>query len=177
MQAERLLILFRHGHSSQPQGVADHDRPLASDGKEDVAWAAAKFANQGLLPEVILCSTAKRTRETASIFCETSQCTADIIFLNHLYLADAQSILGTISTMPEETLRIMVIGHNPGINCLAHDLAPRLLCDHTMTPSALASFKINAPNWEFVDSHSAELQEFIAPELKEADLQPRVDPV
>jgi phosphohistidine phosphatase len=61
---ERSIVLLRHAKAERPTGAADADRPLTARGHADAAAAGAWLAHGGYLPEVVICSPAKRTRQT-----------------------------------------------------------------------------------------------------------------
>ena len=60
----RTLVILRHAKAANPEGVADPDRPLTSRGHADAAAAGAWLAHRDLQPDLVLCSSARRTRET-----------------------------------------------------------------------------------------------------------------
>src|SRR5947199_719058 len=60
----RTLVILRHAKAERPTGVADIDRPLTGRGHEDAAAAGAWLASRGYAPDLVLCSPAKRTRQT-----------------------------------------------------------------------------------------------------------------
>jgi phosphohistidine phosphatase len=104
--ADRTLILLRHGKSAYPTDVADHDRPLAPRGERQAALAGA-WIGQHLPPvDLILCSTAERTRQTL----ERTGIVAPTSYLEVIYGADRPRT-------------VLVVGHAPGLPYLAMDLA------------------------------------------------------
>src|SRR5256885_16922284 len=60
----RTLVILRHAKAARPAGVADVDRPLTDRGHADAAAAGAWLAARGYVPDLVLCSPAKRTRQT-----------------------------------------------------------------------------------------------------------------
>lgn len=61
---ERRLIVLRHAKSAWPEGVPDHERPLAGRGRRDAPAAGRRLYEAGYTPDLVVCSTARRTRET-----------------------------------------------------------------------------------------------------------------
>ena len=61
---ERTLLVLRHSKSAYPADTADIDRPLAPRGQRDAVAAGRWLRDEGLIPDVVVCSTAERTRET-----------------------------------------------------------------------------------------------------------------
>ena len=84
----KTLLLMRHAKSSwDDPDVADHDRPLNKRGKKDAPRMGQWLAEQGLTPEVIVTSTAKRARKTAELVAESCGCQREPIVLPELYHA------------------------------------------------------------------------------------------
>ncbi|XTZ13535.1 SixA phosphatase family protein [Micromonospora echinospora] len=60
----RTLVLLRHGKAERPEGITDRERALTERGHADAAAAGAWLARHGFLPDVVVCSPARRTRQT-----------------------------------------------------------------------------------------------------------------
>ena len=113
----RQLLLLRHAKSSwaSPE-VDDFDRPLNKRGKRSAKAVGAWISAQGLVPEAVWCSAARRTRETW----EGLGLPGEAVLREDLYHAEAGAILEILRTCAARSL--MVIGHNPGLAELAHGL-------------------------------------------------------
>ena len=116
MKAElNRLLLMRHAKSDWCAGQGDFERPLASRGIKDAIAMGNWLAEIGL-PDVIVCSPSRRTRETVELLskgartklCELTE------FVDGLYHSSTESILQSIT---DHSYRgsVMVIGHNPGL--------------------------------------------------------------
>lgn len=118
------LLLLRHAKSAWPDGVPDHDRPLADRGRRDAPRMGAYMAETGLQPDFVLISSARRTQETWALVepALAKPCPSRIV--PSIYEAEPQAILTAIRGAPEESERLLVIGHNPGFEDLARLLAP-----------------------------------------------------
>nr|WP_212763522.1 histidine phosphatase family protein [Gordonia araii] len=113
--------MLRHGKSAYPSGVADHDRPLAPRGDRQAALAGQWIRDEGLAVDAVLCSTARRTRETLT----RTGITAPTRFVDDLYDASASEILETIRIYaPEDAGTLLVVGHVPGMPSTALALDP-----------------------------------------------------
>lgn len=110
----KILYLLRHGKSSwdNPE-LSDFNRPLNNKGTKETKELAEYMANNRYIPEVILCSSAKRTRETLEPILEVLEFGGEVKYLENLYLANAYEIGEVINSVNAETL--LVVGHNPGI--------------------------------------------------------------
>jgi phosphohistidine phosphatase len=134
----RQLLLLRHAKSSwEDPNLADHDRPLDPEGQSAAKILRAATARLGLLPQLVLVSSARRTCETLELLqplggSPTVRRSAD------LYLASPHEILDALREVPPDTGSILVIGHNPGL----HDLAMMLAGAHGMSIGSLGSKKL-----------------------------------
>jgi phosphohistidine phosphatase len=120
----RTLHLLRHAKSSwDDPSLADHDRPLAGRGRRDAKRIAEHIRRSGIEPELVLCSTAARTRETLALV-EPALGSPAVELEDDLYGASADELLARIRRVPDAVGSVLVIGHNPGLHELALALAP-----------------------------------------------------
>lgn len=117
------LYLLRHAKSSwDDPSAADHDRPLAARGRRAAAVMADHMAEQRVRPDLVLCSTSVRTRETYERV-EAVLGGAPVHYERGLYAASAHSLLERLRTVPDDIGSVLMIGHNPGLEELALHLA------------------------------------------------------
>jgi phosphohistidine phosphatase len=117
------LYLLRHAKSSWSDAkLSDFDRPLNKRGKKAAPLMAAFMRQQGLRPEVTLCSTARRAEETWRLVAPTLGGEPKVRFLKSLYLAPPSVLLASLRRLPEIYERAMIVGHNPGLEHLAQQL-------------------------------------------------------
>lgn len=115
------LFLLRHAKSDWDAGVEDdHDRPLNPRGRDAARRMGAYMRAHGYMPDLVLCSTAMRTQETAALIKLSPP--ADLRDMRELYLAEASTLLETLRSI-KDARSVMLIGHNPGIGMLASSLA------------------------------------------------------
>lgn len=115
----RTLLLLRHAKSDYPDGVADHDRPLAPRGIREAALAGDWIrANVGTV-DAVLCSTATRTRETLA----RTGIEADTRYSDDLYDSRPGTVLGLINGVGDDVETLLVVGHEPTTSSLAFGLA------------------------------------------------------
>ena len=119
---DRTLVLFRHAKSAWPD-VADHDRPLARRGIQAAPVMGRWLREAGLRPGQVLCSTARRARETWQFAQAGLAATPPVTFDARIYEADATDLLALIREVPPATGTLLLIGHNPAIEDLARLLA------------------------------------------------------
>ncbi|GGB16049.1 phosphohistidine phosphatase [Flexivirga endophytica] len=118
--ASRQLILVRHAKAAEPRdGQADHDRPLTQRGHADAEALGHWFKEQGLRVDLVLCSTAVRTRETWADVVASSGLGALVANDQRIYNASVQRLLGVIAEEGGPSRSIAVVGHAPGMPGLA----------------------------------------------------------
>ena len=118
----RTLLLFRHAKSAWPD-VADHDRPLARRGIRAAPVMGRWLREAGLLPGQVLCSTARRARETWQYAQPGLAATPPVTFDARIYEGAAADLLALIREVPPATGTLLLVGHNPAIEDLALLLA------------------------------------------------------
>ena len=118
----RLLVLFRHAKSAWPD-VPDHDRPLARRGIRAAPLMGRWLREAGFLPGQVLCSTARRARETWQFAQAGLAASPPVTFDVRIYEAAATDLLVLIRQAAPATGTLLLIGHNPAIEDLALLLA------------------------------------------------------
>jgi len=99
---------------------------------------------QGLTPDLILSSTAKRARRTAELAAETCGYEGEILSSRALYHADPKGYIEAINVMADKEEILMVVGHNPGMEELVDALTGESV---TMTTANLAQVELPIENW------------------------------
>ena len=118
----RTLALFRHAKSAWPD-VPDHDRPLARRGIRAAPVMGRWLREAGLVPGQVLCSTARRARETWQFAQAGLAASPPVTFDVRIYAAAPADLLALIREAPPATGTLLLIGHNPAIEDLARLLA------------------------------------------------------
>ena len=125
-----MLTLVRHAHAEWPNySGRDFDRPLTARGEEDALATARELVAAGLQPDLLLSSTARRTRDTAQILArELGLAAGAVRFSDKLYNATANTLEAAMQVAGGRSRHILLVGHNPGIS----DFARRLTGDSTL---------------------------------------------
>jgi phosphohistidine phosphatase len=119
---------MRHAKSDWGDAsISDHDRPLNGRGRRDAPRMAAWIESIDSVPDVILCSSATRTTQTAELMIQHWSTAPKLIRSERLYLSNPETILRLIDTEASSATRLLVIAHNPGISSLVSHLADQLL--------------------------------------------------
>jgi len=165
----KTLLLMRHAKSSwKHQDMPDHERPLNKRGKKDAPMIGSLIKDKELIPQKILCSTALRATETARMVQSKSGFKGEIIFLDSYYLGEPNAYLEALQTLPDEIERVMVIGHNPGLEGLLQILSGQIV---PLPTAAVAHMVLPINHWnELVLDSDGELVETFSPnDLKEKE--------
>jgi phosphohistidine phosphatase len=141
----KTLLLLRHAKSSWKQPSAgDHERKLKKRGQKDAGKAGELLAADGLLPDLILSSTARRCRQTVEQIIHHSDYRGEARLTGELYEADGAKLREIVSKMPDNVSRVALIAHNPGME----EFLESVLGEHTpLATSALAVVELPINAW------------------------------
>ncbi len=125
----QFVTLVRHAKSSwKSQNQADYDRPLNKRGVRDGPVMAKRLASRQCIPDLVLCSAARRAQETAAFLYDEFQLNPEQFQLHEeLYLASPYTLLDALSKVPASVKHVMVVAHNPGLEALSDLLAGQSL--------------------------------------------------
>ncbi len=156
----KTLILLRHGKSDWSQGTPDHERPINERGRMAASLMASWLADEGLVPDRMLVSSARRTRQTAD---RLGDVWSDVERreVEALYLAEPNTILAAIrGEGGGET--VLVLGHNPGLEMAAVQFASGP-CPRAMATCTAAVLRLPVARWADVDFGNGDLLHHVAP--------------
>lgn len=168
------LALLRHAKSSWTDPTQDdYDRPLNERGIKAAPLAGAALAKAGFVPDLILCSSAVRTRETLALASPAMNLAGatKTVFDEKLYLASPVTMMEFVRDIPQGNTSALLVGHNPGIHALALTLAgkgstPALESLNARYPTAaVAIFFIDRDRWRDVRSGDGKLELFWTPKM------------
>lgn len=165
------LLLLRHAKSSwDDPALADHDRPLNRRGRAAAARMGAYLEAEALIPDLALVSSARRTQETWSRLTAGWSLAPPAQTLKTLYLAPPSRLLAAIHRVPAGTRRLLLLGHNPGLEHLAARLAgprsdteARQRLESKFPTGALALFRFAATDWRALAEDEGQLLRFVTP--------------
>lgn len=120
----KTLVLLRHAKSAWDSAdLPDIDRPLSPRGQKAAPLMGERLRKAGYTPDLVLCSTAKRARETLDLIAGSLPKKVKIQHLKELYMAVPREMLNVLVKVADGAETVMLIGHNPGIGSLAGWLA------------------------------------------------------
>jgi phosphohistidine phosphatase len=145
------LLLLRHGKSDWNADCDDFNRPLIERGKRGAEHIGIRLQQQQLIPDFILSSPATRAIETAKKCAKAIGINERHIFQDErIYEANAASLKELLTECPAQAWRVMLVGHNPGLEHLLQDLVRLPLAeteDGKILPTATVAHLTLAPNW------------------------------
>jgi len=166
---DRTLYLLRHAKSSwDDAALADHDRPLAPRGLRAGATIARHLREQGIAPDLVLCSSALRTRQTLELVAEGfgTDAAPEVVIESGLYEASAEDLLARVRRVPDGIGSVMLIGHQPAIQDLALALvssaSDRERLGGKFPTAALATLAVPGA-WRDFATGSARLESMVKP--------------
>ena len=119
----KTLYLLRHAKSDWGEpGLDDHDRPLDARGERAAAVIGIHFAQQRYQPSLVLCSSARRTRQTLESLLPHLPGHPELVFERGIYMASCAALLSRVREIDDAKSAVLLIGHNPGIADLARTL-------------------------------------------------------
>jgi phosphohistidine phosphatase len=168
MKMKRLLFL-RHAKSDWGDpGLDDFERPLAQRGIRACALIADHLARAGVVPDLVLCSAARRTRETLDLV-KAALADSPVLFEREIYVFEHHPLLARLRRLEASANTVMVIGHNPALEELSLSLAgpdsdaEALAAIRQKFPTgALADLTFAGP-WSALAPGQARLSAFIRP--------------
>ncbi len=158
----KYVLLLRHAKSSWEEAdLRDYERPLNKRGRDAAVKMGVLAKEKELVPELILASPAVRSRSTVKLFVKACGYQGCIRYPDTLYLAEPADIIAVLKSVSEAVSRVMVVGHNPGLEDL---LAKWVSFDEKFPTAALAVVKLPLKTWtECGENISGELCFFYRP--------------
>lgn len=164
------LSLLRHAKSSwKNPTLPDRERPLSARGIADASMMGRAMTERGIDPELVLCSSARRTLDTLSVVLPELKVEPKVVHEDALYHASPVEMLQLLRAVQPGANRVMMVAHNPEIQRLALDLigaGPKHSRDRLREkyPTAgLVVITFTAGLWSSVDVNSGNLTLFLVP--------------
>ena len=154
-QNDKLLLVMRHGKAKgRDAGGSDFDRRLRKRGLRDAKRMGELLAEKGLVPDVIISSSAVRAVMTAEAVADSCGYGGEVVRMESLYLGNAEEYVRVLSEMGYEEEgkglmeRVMVVGHQPGLSLLVYQLTGQSV---DMVTGAIAVIRLGIDGWDAVD--------------------------
>ncbi len=143
----KTVVIMRHAKSSWSNSdLSDFDRPLNERGTIDASKMGQRLAEHKIIPDLIVCSSAKRTMKTAqAVAKKIGYPKGKILDEERLYGADFSMIISRIKLLPETAKTVLYVGHNPGITNAVNVLGNASI--DNMPTAAIACYKFKVNSW------------------------------
>lgn len=169
------LMLLRHAKAVPAEGAIDDSaRPLAPRGRKDAQEIGAYMARHRLVPDRVLVSPSKRTRETWELVAPAFRKPPPAVYESRLYEAAPETIFDVVRKSGGDARSLLIVGHNPGLHKVAMlliaagevDLRERL--QESLPTSGLVLIEFAFDSWDKLHPHAGRLDRFVTPQsLKE----------
>jgi phosphohistidine phosphatase len=167
MTSTRSLYVLRHAKSSwDDPAQRDHERPLAPRGRRAVKLLSEYVERNAIRPDLVLCSTARRTRDTLA----GVHPPGEALIEPELYTATVGELIERLRQVPAEVGAVMVIGHNPAVQMLVLRLArpepdpgERLAAVRRKFPTGAMATLSFSDAWLDLSAGCAELTDYVRP--------------
>ena len=163
------LLLLRHAQALPAEGGSDIDRALSPKGLSDALALGQTLKKQGIAPDHILCSSAKRTRMTCEKLLEGLEANIHTVFTKDIYSAGVGELFQMTQSAEDKVGTLMLIGHNPTI----YELAVRLSTSGNdsalgalaqgYAPASLSVIETDIENWAKIDPNACSLTTLMDP--------------
>ena len=159
----KTLTLIRHAKSSwNNPSLTDFDRPLNKRGIRDAPKVGTAIEQAGISFDRVLCSDARRARQTLSLLSHGVTVDDDVIEYRHdMYGASAHHLLSCIAEQADSVSDIALVGHNPGMEDLANNLADEHI--GAMSTCNVVQIEFDCDSWSDLSSASATVAFIIRP--------------
>lgn len=149
----KTLLLMRHAKSSWKfSDLPDHERPLNKRGRRDAPLMGKFLQDRDLVPQRIISSTAARARQTAEALAESANYRGDIVYLEKLYMAEVEEYYNTLSELPDDLNRVLIIGHNPGMETMLQVISQRI---ESLPTAVVAHIELPIDQWSQLNGQTS----------------------
>ncbi len=164
----KTLLIMRHAKSSwKDKDLKDRKRPLSKRGKRNAPQMGELIKEKELVPQIILSSDAVRAHQTVELLTGTSGFSGKVQYDDDLYMAEADEYLDSLRKVSDDFERVMIVGHNPGLESLLPLLTGRV---ESLPTAAVAHLTLPIDHWkELSKKTKAELVEIWKPKELETD--------
>lgn len=156
------LYLIRHSYAEEPNGKRDFERRLTLEGQSTVRALGRYLINKNFNPDIILCSSSVRTRETAVNLVEELEMNEQVIdYKDVIYNASVREMLGVLTEISDAHKSVAIIGHNPAVTYFGEFLTNSGIGN--MEPSGVVTIKFDKLKWKEVSQGSGIFEEYYHP--------------
>lgn len=142
----KTLLIMRHAKSSnKDEDITDHERPLNKRGKLAAPRMGRLLKEEGLIPDHILSSSAKRARSTAEAVADQSGYEGEVQVSTDLYATGPGAFIRVLQFLPDNHCRVLAVGHNPGLEELLELLTKQV---KTIPTGGIVQIELPIQSWK-----------------------------
>jgi phosphohistidine phosphatase len=157
----KTLFFLRHAKSSwKDETLADIERPLNGRGRKAAKTVGAFLRQEGIVVDLVLSSSAVRTRETIELVIKASGFGTEVRFDERIYEADARRLLSVVKQIEPTKKSVLLAGHNPGLEEFLKLLTGE---NQTMPTGALSKVVLTASTWDGIKGRDGSLEWIVKP--------------
>ncbi|ADN08708.1 SixA phosphatase family protein [Sulfurimonas autotrophica] len=157
----KTLYIIRHAKSSwKDLNLDDFERPLNKRGKNDAPQMSKRLKQQGIYPDIILSSPAKRAKQTAKAIAKEISYDEKIRYIEDIYEASPNTLENILHSLDDKYETVFLIGHNPGLNMLVEKYVD---FEENIPTGGVVSIKFDTKEWKNISRKYAELLWFDYP--------------
>jgi phosphohistidine phosphatase len=158
------LYLIRHAKSDwSDESKSDFERGLNKRGKKAIFIMADALKEKQVMPDLILCSTAKRTKLTAKGLAKEIGYAGEIKYTDTLYMAEPETILTLIQNIDDKHNTLFIVGHNPETTELSNIMTNAYI-DNVPTLGIVA-IQLPVSSWKNIVTGEGKLTFFVYPKM------------
>lgn len=166
----KTLLLLRHAKSSwSAPAHSDFERPLNRRGERAAAVIGIMMKQEEIVPDFILCSSARRTLQTRDVIRPYLPRNCRFEESSRIYEASVQVIFDVLSELPDTVQIPLIIGHNPGLQQLTVSLCgvaggnELMKVQEKFPTGALATIELDVDIWSDIAPGKGQLRRFVSP--------------
>ena len=145
---EKRLSILRHGEALGRGSGLDHDRKLSSQGKEQITQLGKKLERNNFSPDLILCSSAERTKQTLKYLIPDRKEKQLVRFEEVIYEATLDDLMELLLEVDSKVHHVLLVGHNPSLSQLAAYLVHENFIG--MSPGQLIQLDLTVDDWKWI---------------------------
>lgn len=153
------LMLMRHAKAAYPDDCPDHQRPLAGRGRTDAPTVGARLAECGWVPDLVVCSDAARTVETAELVTAGLGVAIAVQPQPRLYEAGVTEVFDVVAATPPAVRTLLIVGHEPTMSAATGAISGKFAHFPTGT---VAQLELDG-TWSAIEPNSGRLVRVLTP--------------
>ena len=155
------LYIIRHAKSSRSdETLKDFERPLSKRGKANAPMMGERLKENGIMPDIIISSPAKRAKTTAEIIAKEIGYKKKILFDENIYESSVDELRKILRAIDDKNSAAFLVGHNPSLNDLANYYVHH---EENIPTCGIMEIAFECDTWAEIEPKNAKLLSFEYP--------------